>query len=132
MDHKYEDIIHLPHHVSKKHPPMPLGERAAQFSPFAALTGYKAVLNEAARPTCAKPNLTEAQKAALDQKLQAACKAPRPEVAVTYFLPDTKKAGGSLQTAAGRIYKTDISRRQIVLEDGTYIPVDSVTDIEFL
>ena len=100
----YEDIINLPHHVSAVHPPMPLSDRAAQFAPFAALTGYGEVIKETARQTDRKPELTEDEKQALDYKLQMAVSLPgeKPMVTVTYFVPDRKKAGGSYHRPGGR------------------------------
>ena len=95
----YEDIINLPHHVSPVHPPMPLSDRAAQFAPFAALTGYGDVIKETARQTDRKPELTEEEKQELDYKLQMAVSLPgeKPAVTITYFVPDKKKAGGYRQ-----------------------------------
>ena len=95
----YEDIINLPHHVSPIHPPMPLSDRAAQFAPFAALTGYGEVIKETARQTDRKPELTEEEKQELDYKLQMAVSLPgeKPAVTITYFVPDKKKAGGYRQ-----------------------------------
>lgn len=99
----YEDIINLPHHVSPVHPPMPLSDRAAQFAPFAALTGYGDVIKETARQTDRKPELTEEEKQELDYKLQMAVSLPgeKPAVTITYFVPDKKKAGGSSGYRAG-------------------------------
>ena len=95
----YEDIINLPHYVSPVHPPMPLSDRAAQFAPFAALTGYGDVIKETARQTDRKPELTEEEKQELDYKLQMAVSLPgeKPAVTITYFVPDKKKAGGYRQ-----------------------------------
>ena len=95
----YEDIINLPHHVSPVHPSMPLSDRAAQFAPFAALTGYGDVIKETARQTDRKPELTEEEKQELDYKLQMAVSLPgeKPAVTITYFVPDKKKAGGYRQ-----------------------------------
>lgn len=108
QEKNYEDIINLPHHISRAHPPMPLSGRAAQFAPFAALTGYGEVIKETARQTERKPELSEDEKQALNYKLQRAVNAPgeKPIVTVTYFLPDQKKTGGAYFEAFGRIRKS--------------------------
>ena len=97
----YEDIIHLPHHVSERRPHMPLAERAAQFLPFAALSGYDDVIRETARYTGKKIQLDESAKAVLDQKLGILSQqiTEHPQICVTYLLPDEKKEGGSYVTA---------------------------------
>lgn len=127
----YEDIINLPHHVSAVHPPMPRSDRAAQFAPFAALTGYGEVIKETARQTERKPELTEEEKQALDYKLQMAVSLPgeKPAVRVTYFVPDGKKAGGSYHRARGKIRKTDTDRGKLVMENGEQIDLEMVVDI---
>lgn len=127
----YEDIINLPHHVSAVHPPMPLSDRAAQFAPFAALTGYGEVIKETARQTDRKPELTEDEKQALDYKLQMAVSLPgeKPMVTVTYFVPDRKKAGGSYHRVWGKIRKTDTDSRKLIMENGEQIELDLVVDI---
>ena len=127
----YEDIINLPHHMSAVHPPMPLSDRAAQFAPFAALTGYGEVIKETARQTDRKPELTEDEKQALDYKLQMAVSLPgeKPMVTVTYFVPDRKKAGGSYHRAWGKIRKTDTDSRKLIMENGQQIELDLVVDI---
>ena len=133
MKTQYDDIIHLPHPTSENHPRMSRADRAAQFSPFAALTGYGDVIRETARLTEAKPELTDAEKNILDEKLQSVLSLPpkeRPEISITYFVPDPKKSGGSLTTVTGRIKKVDTARQCLVLADGTVISVDCVTDIQ--
>ena len=97
-EHKYEDIINMPHHVSASRPRMSMIDRAAQFSPFAALTGYDAAVKETARLTdkCIEPD--EYEKAALDEKLRIALKNPEKEITITYFKPDAKKDGGAIST----------------------------------
>lgn len=94
----YEDIINLPHHVSERHPQMPMAERAAQFSPFAALTGFGAVIRETERQTDQMREMTENEREELDYKLGILCNFPgeKPCVAITYFVPDEKKRRGSL------------------------------------
>lgn len=124
----YDDIIDLPHHVSKRHPQMPADERAAQFSPFAALTGYGAVIRETARLTDRKMELSENMKEELERKLTELC-ARNCEGEITFFVPDERKEGGAYVTAEGRVKKTDDAERAVVLEDGTRIPVEDIVDI---
>lgn len=130
---KYGDIIHLPHHVSSVHPHMPVSDRAAQFAPFAALTGYGDVIKETARLTDEEPDLSEDEKQELNYKIQLACALPgeKPEIVLTYFVPDRKKSGGACHTARGKIRRIDPDAGQIILEDGLRIPLDCVVDIEF-
>ena len=130
---KYGDIIHLPHHVSSVHPHMPVSDRAAQFAPFAALTGYGDVIKETARLTDEEPDLSEDEKQELNYKIQLACALPgeKPEIVLTYFVQDDKKSGGACQTARGKIRRIDPDAGQIILEDGLRIPLDCVVDIEF-
>ena len=128
----YEDIINLPHHVSPIHPPMPLSDRAAQFAPFAALTGYGEVIKETARVTDCKPELSESEKAELDYKLRMACDYPgeKPVLTITYFVPDQRKAGGSYHTISGQIKKIDDYQKQVILLDKTRIDIDCILDID--
>jgi hypothetical protein len=128
----YDDIIHLPHHRSAKYPPMPQADRAAQFSPFAALTGYDAAVKETARLTDRRIELDEDEKAALDETLRALVQRidQRPEVRLTYFRPDEKKDGGAYVTAVGKLKRVDTLTRTLLLEDGRKIPMDSVISVE--
>lgn len=130
--HRYDDIIMLPHHVSKTHPPMPAADRAAQFAPFAALTGHYDAVKEAARLTEERVELDESCKAVLDGKLQDIRRrlGEEPAVTVTYFVPDERKSGGSYETAAGCVRKIDEYERVLVLTDGTRIPVSELLEIE--
>lgn len=130
---KYGDIIHLPHHVSSVHPHMPVSDRAAQFAPFAALTGYGDVIKETARQTDERPDLSEDEKQELNYKIQLACALPgeKPEIVLTYFVQDEKKSGGACHTARGKIRRIDPDAGQIILEDGMRIRLDCVVDIEF-
>lgn len=130
--HKYDDIIHLPHHVSAKHPQMSLMSRAAQFSPFAALTGHGAAIRETARLTDSFVELNEDQKEQLDEQLQELRKDPaqNPEAEFTFFRPDQRKEGGTYVTVRGTIKKIDDYRRRILLADGTAIPMDMLFSIE--
>lgn len=135
MDSKqtnYDDIIHLPHHVSKKHPQMSISDRAAQFAPFAALTGHGAAIKETARLTDARIELDENAKTILDEKLKIIQETldERPEITVTYFQPDEKKAGGRYVSAAGIVKKIDLYRRSVLMEDGRWIPILDIFEIE--
>ena len=131
MSGKYDDIINLPHPTSKRFSRMPLEERAAQFSPFAALTGYDAVIRETARLTDRRVELDECRRQELDAALRdlAARLDSRPEVLVTYFLEDTRKEGGEYVHVSGRLKKIDSFSRILVLEDGIIIPIDDVLEL---
>ena len=131
MSGKYDDIMDLPHHQSKTRPPMSLLNRAAQFSPFAALTGYGETVKEAARLTTPEIELSEDRRAELDRKLEIlksslpSC----PEVTLVFFVGDAKKEGGEYRTVRGRIKKIDPCGRVIVLADQRRIPIDHILDI---
>lgn len=130
--HKYDDIINLPHHTSPVRPRMAMTDRAAQFSPFAALTGYEAAVKEAARLTERRIELDEYEKEALDERLQLlqAHLTEHPEVRITYFKPDERKDGGAYLSVEGSIKKIDRCERMIIMTDGKKIPVDEITEIE--
>jgi len=130
--HRYDDIIHLPHHVSATHPQMPVSDRAAQFSPFAALTGHGAAIKEAARLTDEKVELDESTRALLDNKLRLVQEmlAERPAITVTYFQPDNEKAGGSYITVTGNVKKIDVYGKFLLMMDGLRIPIDEIFEIE--
>ena len=125
----YDDIIDLPHPTSAKHPRMSMADRAAQFSPFAALVGHGAAIRETARLTDHKIELTEDEKAVLDEKL-GLLNAAGGEAVFTYYLPDERKDGGTYTTAAGRIKKLDLLERRVILTDGAIIPVEDILEIE--
>ena len=125
MTHKYDDILHLPHPTSTKHPRMPIGDRAAIFSPFAALTGHGAAIAETARLTEQKIELDEDSRTKLDEKQRIL-----EEVIVTWFRPDDKKDGGSYVTTTGNLKRTDGVDRVMVMTDGTRIPLDDIIEIE--
>ena len=131
ISQNYDDIIDLPHHRSKTHPPMPMQNRAAQFSPFAALTGYDEAVKETARLTDEKTELSEDALAVLSEKLKALeyLLKDRPFVSVIWFRPDQRKKGGSYVTSRGVVTKIDEYRRFLRLEDGTEIPFDAVSDL---
>ena len=130
-DH-YNDIIDLPHHVSATRPRMSMIDRAAQFSPFAALTGYDAAIKETGRLTDRRIELTDDSRAPLDRKQQLLLDnlTDQPEVSVTYFVPDERKSGGAYVTATGRVKKVDDYQRLLILTDGTKIPLDEILDME--
>ena len=121
----YADIIDLPHHVSKRHPQMPMEKRAAQFSPFAAMVGHDAAIRETARLTEERLELSEDEKAVIDGKLQMiqAHIKEQPEVTVTYFQPDEKKSGGAYVTVTGSAKKVDNVSKLLLLQDGRAIPI---------
>ena len=129
---KYDDIFSLPHPVSKTHPPMPRAERAAQFSSFAALTGYEEIVAESARLTEARAERDRDALEALDGALRALAAEieTRPEAELRYFVPDEKKAGGRYETLRGRVKKIDEQASLLLLEDGKKIPLGDIASIE--
>ena len=129
---EYADIINLPHHVSKTRPQMSMHDRAAQFSPFAALTGYDAAIKETARVPDDKIDLDENSRAGLDEillilvdKMQE-----KPHVTITYFKKDERKSGGSYEIAEGTIRKVDFYEREIVMEDRMRVRIEDIIEIE--
>ena len=130
MTDQYDDIIHLPHHISSTRPRMSAIDRAAQFSPFAALTGYDTSIKESARLTDARIELDDSQKEEIGEKLRLVTGQPDAEIKITYFLPDTKKTGGKYVLAAGTVKKVDEYERMIIMGDGKQIPIDEVIDVD--
>ena len=132
MNRKYNEIMGLPHHVSKTRPQMPMSDRAAQFAPFAALTGYDAAIKETGRLTDERIELDVEALSALDMKYQLLMEAldEAPEVTITYFQPDERKAGGKYASAVGAVKKIDDFERRITMQDGAKIPMDDVLSIE--
>ena len=132
MNRKYNEIMGLPHHVSKNRPQMPMSDRAAQFAPFAALTGYDAAIKETGRLTDERIELDVEALSALDMKYQLLMEAldEAPEVTITYFQPDERKAGGKYVSAVGTVKKIDDFERRITMRDGTRIPMDDVLSID--
>lgn len=128
----YEDIIHLPHHQSKVRPHMSLYDRAAQFSPFAALTGHEAAIQERARLTKRQLELDETEKTRLDWQLGLIRNriAQRPTIRITYFKKDEKKEGGSYVTIEAVVKKLDPVQRKIILENYESIDVDLILELE--
>ena len=118
--------------MSPNRPHMPAADRAAQFAPFAALTGYGDVIKETARRTDAAPELTEDEQERLDQKLRSLLNMPDgpPELLITYFVPDGKKTGGEYRRVSGRIRRIEEVSGHILMEDGIRIRKDFVVDID--
>lgn len=128
---RYDDILDLPHHTSASRPHMSRGDRAAQFSPFSALSGFGAAIRETGRQTDPRIGLSEDDQAVLDVNLQMIQEklADRPEAEVTYFQPDERKSGGSYCKISGRIKKIDACDRILVMEDGTQIPLEEIIEL---
>ena len=131
MKTPYDDIIHLPHHVSQNHPQMPMLDRAAQFAPFAALTGYEATVGETARLTAERRELDAQEAEELNRRLAAliARLPDRPEATVEYFVPDDRKAGGAYVSVTGRVRHISGPEKTLVMEDGTVISLDDVVSL---
>ena len=129
---KYAHIIDLPHHVSKVRPQMSMYQRAAQFAPFAALTGHDAALSETARLTDKKIALSESESEILNMKtaLLVAHVHEHPDVCITYFVPDKLKEGGCYVTYSGTVKGWDEYERCIVFDDGTRILTSEILDME--
>lgn len=129
---KYDDIINLPHPIPKKHPRMPLRDRAAQFSPFAALTGHKAAINETARLTDKKHILSEDTITKLNEQLILIKENINMNqvVTITYFIPDTKKSGGTYISYSGTVKKIDEYNHTVIMTDKTVIPINQISEIQ--
>lgn len=132
MSGPYDDLLLLPHHVSGAHPPLSRAARAAQFAPFAALSGYGESLRETARQTDRQMGLGESEQAELDEKLRFLCGLlpERPAVTLTRFVPDARKEGGAYVTLSGRLRRIDPVARLLVLADGTRCPFDQLCALE--
>ena len=128
----YDDIINLPHHESTKHPRMSALNRAAQFSPFAALTGHEAAISETSRLTNTRLELEEDRKEELDERLQIIRDhiSLEPEIAITYFVPDAQKEGGAYLQVIGTVKKLDDIEHKILMQNGTIIPINDIYGIE--
>ena len=127
----YDDIINLPHHISLKRPQMPMHDRAAQFSPFAALTGYDEAIKEEGRLTSGRIELGEYESELLDRSLRDILEHidERPYISVIYFEPDEKKSGGTYMEKSGRLKRVDEHERKLYFTDGTGVNMDSVIEI---
>lgn len=132
-DNAYEDILHLPHHVSQTRPRMSRMDRAAQFSPFQALTGLDSAMQETERQTTMKIELDENEKVVLDEKLRIlqARILDNPEVFIVFYRPDAYKDGGSYCEVSGSLRRIDTVQRQLLLNDGTAIPLDDIYSVDF-
>lgn len=128
---RYEDIINLPHHVSQTHSQMSRMNRAAQFSPFAALTGYDAAIKETARVTDLKVELDEYELARLSEKIRIISEhlSENPQITVTYFQADKRKAGGKYMTRNGQIKKVNRNEQYLVFTDGMKILFSDILEI---
>ncbi len=128
--HRYDDMLSMERPVSKSHRPMPMEERAAQFSPFAALTGYDAAIRETARLTDEKAEISEEKKEELDRILRELSARKMPPVTVTYFEKDSRKEGGAYRVYTGILKKADQLTGKLVFADGTAIPLSEIAEIE--
>lgn len=128
----YDDIINLPHHESTRHPKMPALDRAAQFMPFSALTGHDAAVMETQRLTNDRTELDESRKDELDARLQFIREhlLQEPQACITYFVPDAKKGGGAYLTVTGAVRKMEETRHEVIMENGTVIPMEDIREIE--
>lgn len=128
---KYDDILYLPHHQSSTRPPMSLYDRAAQFSPFAALTGYEDAIKETARLTDGKIELSEDKLNELTAKLTRLKERIEwaPQITITYFTPDSRKSGGSYKSITDYIKKIDEYDNSVILQNSTRIPFEQILDI---
>ena len=133
MNNRYDEIINLPHHVSKTRPQMSMSDRAAQFAPFAALTGYDSAIKETGRLTDEKIELDEEALTDLNMRYQLLVDAldEEPEVEITYFKPDERKSGGEYVTVTGTVKKVDDFERLITMQNGTKIPMDDVLAVDW-
>lgn len=133
MTDNYDDIINLPHHVSTRHPQMSMMNRAAQFAPFAALTGHSAAIEETARLTESQQELADEDSEILNQKMAYLREAinEHPTISITYFEPDKRKSGGRYMSIEGQLQNIDDYNQTIVLKNGETIPLKSVLDIQF-
>ena len=132
MNNNYEDIINLPHHVSTKRPQMPLKDRAAQFAPFAALTGHDEAIKETARLTDERIELDESTLAILNDKIQIILDNLdiEPEITVTYLKPDDKKSGGIYIDHTGVVKRIDDFEKTVIFTDKVIIPIEDILDIQ--
>ncbi len=130
---KYDQIIHLNRPLDPKHPPMSLHNRAAQFAPFDALTGFGSQIYETSRRTDKKKELSEEIKSEINDKLLQLAKHihEQPEVTVTYFIPDKTKDGGAYQTITASAVKLNIYDEYLILKNDLRISFDDILELEF-
>lgn len=132
-ENNYEDIINLPHHVSQRHPPLGRDSYAAQFSPFAALTGYDGIVAETERTTEKRPELDDDAKEAIRAVLSEVVDhiSESPEVEADFFLPDARKTGGEIRTVRGAVRAYDNIGQILIFADGTKVPAEDLLGIRF-
>ncbi len=128
--HKYDDIINLPYPRPNLRPRMSILDRAAQFAPFAALTGHGAAINETARLTEERIELDEYEKAAIDTKIRMAQEQKLRELSITFFVQDKYKAGGEYINIVARLKKTDTLEKCLVMDNGSRIPVEDIIALD--
>lgn len=130
---KYNDILNMPRHISKTRPHMSNHDRAAQFMPFAALTGFGAMINEASRLTSEKHELTEEEARLLNERLRIIKSKIKlhPKISLTYFIPDKRKSGGSYETFTGNLRRIDEFNGELIFTDKTVILIDDILLIDF-
>ncbi|MBR3624487.1 MAG: hypothetical protein IKN43_14195 [Selenomonadaceae bacterium] len=124
---RYQDIINLPHHISKRHPRLSPEQRAAQFSPFAALTGYEDAANETSRLTEEKVEFSDDESGELNRKLQKL----KGKVIITYFVNDEKKSGGAYVSIKGEVKRIDNIEKVMIMQDKSKIQIDDILNIEY-
>lgn len=129
---RYDDIINLPHKQSEKRAHMSNHDRAAQFSPFAALTGHSDAIEETARLTDGRIVLGEYEADLVNEKLRKLAERPKQEIRVTYFVPDGKKQGGKYITEAKKVRRVDETGRKLIFDDKSEMAFGDIVDIEFL
>ena len=131
MNHAYDDIIRLPHPTSRKHPRMSMEERAAQFAPFAALTGFGGVIRETGRLTDKQVELGESDQVELERVLTFldSQEEEHPMIKVTYFLPDTYKEGGTYVTVTGHLKRIDQVEGALLLWEGVRVPIQDIRSV---
>ena len=129
---RYDDILDHPYPLETRRPRMSMTDRAGQFSPFAALTGYEAAVEEAARLTDEQREMTEDMKATIDGRLRflADRLEEEPMVTVTYFVPDKRKKGGAYLTVTDRVREIDEIERCLVLAERGRIPIEVIRELE--
>ena len=128
----YDDIIRLPHHVSKNRAQMDISNRAAQFAPFSAVVGHDAAISETARYTDRRRELDEMEKSIIDEKLRKinSWLPDEREIEIIYFQPDTAKNGGQYLSKFGSVKKIDLYNGEVIFRDGTKIDIDEIYSIE--
>ena len=131
-NHQYDDIIDMPHHISINRPHMSIHDRAAQFAPFAAMTGHDVAVKEKARLTNERLDLDEGMRQLLDERLQLIRRNldSRPDITLTYYIQDERKEGGEFATVRGKVKKIDEYKHIVIMEDELSIPIEDIVDIE--